>query len=595
MRRHGLPSRPSRADQSDVSAPPFNLSGISLDRVKFTRSITDPTSAPPFADSNDFTANSSNAPMIRRTFSLQTPQPVNPHFITFQARSNNNNNNNNQNENKQQHLTIAQVRSLKHDEFVVSALDSHGVCGVYHAQDSRFGQKWIFKPQDEEAYTTPRPSPTSDVGTGGHETDVKKALLEGLVWGDSSSKEVAAFVLDHESHAGVPLTVGLRVQIAGVAKYGSLQAYQGQLESAEDLSSSLFDVEDVHRIGSLDVRLVNLDRHLGNLLVARVPAEDQSIYSQSGSPTPVRGSESSVQFPPNSTSILNNHNTSTSNGGKENMKMKWKYKLIPIDHGFVLPDYRNVSQVKFEWLHWSQCKKPFSSAQLSYIKKLDAWRDAEALRLMGVNASSVITFVLATLLLKHGAASGLTLFQIARCQQRSLIDPDVKSEFECIIADSVRATVAAWHASTHHHKGSDNNNNTNNPSLTDAEAHTESGEELKTPESSPQEPQLHTCTGSPAEHVESSNSFSSSGDTDVLQAISDSRDQRRDNEAALSTVKAMRVSSSRELSDLSSEKPETEELPGLHLPTESYRQGLWLKVFFNVSTRIIQKTVNKII
>jgi hypothetical protein len=40
------------------------------------------------------------------------------------------------------------------------------------------------------------------------------------------------------------------------------------------VGTSSFPVADVHRIGILDVRLMNMDRHAGNVLVRRASAAD---------------------------------------------------------------------------------------------------------------------------------------------------------------------------------------------------------------------------------------------------------------------------------------------------------------------------------
>ena len=49
-----------------------------------------------------------------------------------------------------------------------------------------------------------------------------------------------------------------------MAAFGSLQDFKDSIGSAEDLGPAMFDQEDVHRIGILDIRLLNLDRHLGD-------------------------------------------------------------------------------------------------------------------------------------------------------------------------------------------------------------------------------------------------------------------------------------------------------------------------------------------
>ena len=68
-------------------------------------------------------------------------------------------------------------------------------------------------------------------------------------------------------------------------KVGSLQAYVKHDATAEDVSSSIFPVEEVHRIGLLDLRLLNIDRHHGNILVhtAKNPAPTPADLHRAGS------------------------------------------------------------------------------------------------------------------------------------------------------------------------------------------------------------------------------------------------------------------------------------------------------------------------
>ena len=68
-------------------------------------------------------------------------------------------------------------------------------------------------------------------------------------------------------------------------KVGSLQAYVKHDATAEDVSPSIFPVEEVHRIGLLDLRLLNIDRHHGNILVhtAKNPAPTPADLHRAGS------------------------------------------------------------------------------------------------------------------------------------------------------------------------------------------------------------------------------------------------------------------------------------------------------------------------
>lgn len=114
---------------------------------------------------------------------------------------------------------------------------------------------------------------------------------------------------------------------------GSLQVYTSHNCSAEDVACSLFSVDQVHRIGLLDVRLLNKDRHVGNILL---------------------------------------------NYG--HLKGEDKMKLIPIDHGLCLPtvhemvDGFNLSFM-FAWMDWPQAKEPFTKETITYIKHLDIDQD----------------------------------------------------------------------------------------------------------------------------------------------------------------------------------------------------------------------------
>lgn len=76
--------------------------------------------------------------------------------------------------------------------------------------------------------------------------------------------------------------------------------------------SCRYPVADVHRIGILDIRLFNTDRHAGNLLVKVSKAPKPAAYNW----------------------------------------LEKEYSLIPIDHGFCLPEA--LEPPYFEWLHWPQ-------------------------------------------------------------------------------------------------------------------------------------------------------------------------------------------------------------------------------------------------
>jgi len=52
-----------------------------------------------------------------------------------------------------------------------------------------------------------------------------------------------------------------------IPRIGSLQAFVNSVGPIENYSSSIFSVDEVHKIAILDLRLLNLDRNPGNILV----------------------------------------------------------------------------------------------------------------------------------------------------------------------------------------------------------------------------------------------------------------------------------------------------------------------------------------
>lgn len=138
--------------------------------------------------------------------------------------------------------------------------------------------------------------------------------------GDGSSNAVRI-------HLSVPA-------LPGGYKLGSLQAFAAHKCDANDFSPSVFSADNVHRIGIIDIRLLNTDRHAGNLLVAE------------SSPLPNVGSNGSVDV----NSGVGAQGTGTA--------LRAPYVLVPIDHGFALPEA--LEEPYFEWMYWAQTSVPFS-------------------------------------------------------------------------------------------------------------------------------------------------------------------------------------------------------------------------------------------
>lgn len=153
------------------------------------------------------------------------------------------------------------------------------------------------------------------------------------------------------------------------AKEGSLQQFVASECSAEDMGHLKFALSDVHKIGILDIRLFNTDRHAGNILL----------------------------------------HASTDGGCMQ---------MTPIDHGLCLPSYKHLDGACFDWLQWPQAQFPFTSEALDHIASLDMEKDAALLRSVGMDEETVTTMRLCTSLLQTGAALGYSLFEIGSCLQR---------------------------------------------------------------------------------------------------------------------------------------------------------------------------------
>lgn len=90
-------------------------------------------------------------------------------------------------------------------------------------------------------------------------------------------------------------------------------------------------------------------------------------------------------------------------------------RLVPIDHGYVLPHCLDMSEVNCTWLHYQQVAEPIIPYVRKYIEELDVEADCRLLHsLLGtaIPVTSLITLRACTYLLKEGIAAGLTLRDI---------------------------------------------------------------------------------------------------------------------------------------------------------------------------------------
>jgi len=268
-----------------------------------------------------------------------------------------------------------------------------GTAGTYMMRDQNKQPVGIFKPIDEEAYAPN--NPRGYVGDFG-----QTSFRNGILSGEGVIREVASYMLDHEHFSTVPPTIfaeamhpsfnyassqevdsngfgnntkqytniissliepnlseqssastaetsqkSSKVQTKIGMKYGSLQYFVRSDDVASNLSSDLFSVDEVHKIIILDLRILNLDRNDGNILVKKRESKVESKKKGKS-----RGTEKSIA-----------------------------YQLIPIDHSLSIPDSLEIYSYDICWMEWDQVHSPFSENSLKYIIGLDILKDIKML------------------------------------------------------------------------------------------------------------------------------------------------------------------------------------------------------------------------
>ncbi|OMO69963.1 hypothetical protein COLO4_28845 [Corchorus olitorius] len=279
---------------------------------------------------------------------------------------------------------------------------SGGLGGAYYFRNIRGENLAIVKPTDEEPFAPNNPK--GFVGKALGQPCVKRSVRVG----ETGFREVAAYLLDYGHFANVPPTVLVKVThsvfnvndgVNGnklqnkkkVSKIASLQQFISHDYDASNYGTSSFPVDAIHRIGILDIRIFNTDRHGGNLLVRKF-------------------------------------------GGVGGFG---QVELIPIDHGLCLPE--SLEDPYFEWIHWPQASIPFSADELEYIKNLDPVRDCDMLHaeLPMIREACLRVLVLCTIFLQEAAAFGLCLAEIGEMMSREFhCQEEEPSELEVVCLEA---------------------------------------------------------------------------------------------------------------------------------------------------------------
>jgi hypothetical protein len=247
-----------------------------------------------------------------------------------------------------------------------------------------------FKPRDDEPGSRNNPN--------------QKSMRDGVQPGEAAEREAAAFILDWGGFCGVPgtLLVEAACEMFGCAldsngmpssspKIGSFQHFvQNAPDTVGDFSPHLFSAREVHKIGILDLRFLNMDRNDSNILV---------------------------------------------------LKKMDEYHLVPIDHGLCFPDRIEVGWCDWVWWDWPQTLVPFDQETKEWIMSLDVMEDLQVLeRCFALRPECLRIYRCMTMLLQKGVGAGLNLRDIASVVVRTR-DIDEPSAIEKTIARATELTA----------------------------------------------------------------------------------------------------------------------------------------------------------
>jgi len=223
---------------------------------------------------------------------------------------------------------------------------SGGTGGSYFLTNHHNQKQAVFKPHDEE-------------------TQSLLMTNYGIRAGNCYLREIAAYLIDQS----IPCTLKIELQLAETfhnrQKIGSLQKFivGKEVGNFGTIFYDNFSVRQVHKIGILDIRILNGDRNGGNLLLT-----------------------------------------------KDELS---RWELVPIDHGLAFVEKLNIAKDAWIWLDWPQTKQKFDPFTVHLINNINIERDIARLR-KEVNFSEIVfeNLRISCLVLKKCTNHGLTLYEI---------------------------------------------------------------------------------------------------------------------------------------------------------------------------------------
>jgi len=386
--------------------------------------------------------------------------------------------------------TSSKAFSLTFSLFFLSLLPhpAPGGCGgCYIFRDEAGRPVALMKPGDEE------PTATASGGGGGgggiapppsHNNNnnlLPTPPPPSVRPGEAMLREAAAYLLDHGGFAKVPPTALVRMTHPAFAagrggtahppaspapsapaqpsppgaplitpafaptKLGSLQAYTPHAGDAGEAGAGRFPTRDVHAIACLDIRLLNTDRHAGNILVRplvgggggggggvearcggqaaarclpRAARASAAVFGEGAAAGGAAAALACAVARPDCPAAA----VAAAAASAPPPCPPPLVELVPIDHGFSLPEALS-DDAFLEWLHWPQAGLPLDGPTLAYIAALDPDADVALLQdeLPSLRDESLRVLQVGTRLLQRCCAGGrLTLRDVGLAVTRPL-------------------------------------------------------------------------------------------------------------------------------------------------------------------------------
>ncbi|CBK23691.2 uncharacterized protein [Blastocystis hominis] len=276
---------------------------------------------------------------------------------------------------------------------IIPELALYGTGGTYFLKDRYKWNLLVFKPEDEEPFAEHNPRNFQGV-TG--QSGFRKGIRSGEGW----KREVAAYLIDHGHIFAVPSTVQAHVCHPFFTqrhpklrfKVGSLQEFVQDADLVSDWSPSKFSAFEVQKIAFLDMYLMNTDRNDANIMVCK----------------------------------------------KRQITADDAFLLIPIDHGYTMPDRYELNEWSWCWLDWKQMKRPWDNRIVEYAAQLNVQEDVRLLNeSLGIRKICLILFRISGLVLKIGIQHGLVPYDIASMYIRRDSSPDAPCALEKLVQECV--------------------------------------------------------------------------------------------------------------------------------------------------------------